>query len=225
MRSEPVLLVHGFATSSARTWGETGMLDLLADAGRKVIAVDLLGHGDADKPHDPSAYDHLEDDVLARLPDEPVDAVGFSMGARIVLTLASRHPERFSRIVVAGVGANLFQTEGSEYIADAVEGNAAEDNPVAQHFAALAQVPPNDPKALAACMRRKAEPLTPEQLANVKVPVLVALGDQDFAGPADPLMDALPDARLVTLKGTDHFATPKSFTFIDAVLEFLDALP
>jgi pimeloyl-ACP methyl ester carboxylesterase len=225
MRSEPVLLVHGFATNSARTWGETGMLDLLGDAGREVIAVDLLGHGEADKPHDPAAYEHLEDDVLARLPDGPVDAVGFSMGARIVLTLASRHPERFSRIVVAGVGANLFQNEGGEYIAEAVEGRAAEDNPVAQHIAPLAQVPPNDPAALAACMRRKAEPLTAEQLANVKVPVLVALGDQDFAGPADPLMDALPDARLVTLKGTDHFATPKSFAFIDAVLEVLDALP
>ena len=56
------------------------------------------------------------------------------------------------------------------------------------------------------------------------MPVLVALGDKDFAGPADLLMEALPDARLVTLKGVDHFATPESFAFIDAALEFLDAL-
>jgi hypothetical protein len=51
------------------------------------------------------------------------------------------------------------------------------------------------------------------------------LGDKDFAGPADPLMAALPNARLVTLRNTDHFATPGSFAFIDAALEFLGALP
>jgi hypothetical protein len=38
-------------------------------------------------------------------------------------------------------------------------------------------------------------------------------------------VEALPDARLVTLKGVDHFATPESFAFIDATLEFLDAVP
>ena len=52
MRDEPVLLVHGFATSAARTWGDNGWIDLLGDAGRQVIAPDLLGHGDAAKPHD-----------------------------------------------------------------------------------------------------------------------------------------------------------------------------
>jgi hypothetical protein len=55
--------------------------------------------------------------------------------------------------------------------------------------------------------------------------VLVVLGDRDFAGPADPLVQALPNATLVTLKGVDHLATPTDFGFIDATLEFLDALP
>jgi hypothetical protein len=55
--------------------------------------------------------------------------------------------------------------------------------------------------------------------------VLVVLGDRDFAGPADPLLDKLPDARLVTLPGVDHFATPKQFGFIDAALDFLGAVP
>jgi pimeloyl-ACP methyl ester carboxylesterase len=56
------------------------------------------------------------------------------------------------------------------------------------------------------------------------VPVLVVLGDRDFAGPAEPLVDALPDARLVSLREVDHFATPKDFGALDAVLEFLDAV-
>ena len=225
MRTEPVLLVHGFATTAAQTWGENGWIDLLGDAGREVIAPDLLGHGSAPKPHDPEAYDGLEDGVLALLPDTPVDAVAFSLGARVVLTLASRHPDRFARIVVAGVGANLFRSDDSGVIVAALRSESTPDDPVARYFASLAQQPGADPEALAALMERQHPPLGAAELARITAPVLVVLGDADFAGPADPLVDALPDARLVTLRGVDHFATPKSFTFIDAALEFLEAVP
>ncbi len=78
----PVVLVHGFATSSARTWGDNGWLDLLADAGRQTVPIDMLGHGTAPKPHDIAAYEGLEQHVLGAFPDTPVDAIGFSMGAR-----------------------------------------------------------------------------------------------------------------------------------------------
>jgi pimeloyl-ACP methyl ester carboxylesterase len=225
MRTEPVLLVHGFATSAARTWAEPGWIDLLHDANRSVIAVDLLGHGDAPKPHDPAAYDQMEEHVLAQLPPEPVDAISFSMGARITLTLASRHPERFGRIVVAGVGENLFRDEGGGRISDAIESTETPENQIARHFKELAEAPGNDPVALAACMRRQYPALDEAQLARVTMPVLVVLGDQDFVGPADRLLAALPDARLVTLKKMDHFGTPKDFTFIDEALGFIDARP
>ena len=214
----PVALVHGFATSCARTWGETGWLDLLADVGRPVIGIDLLGHGEADKPHDPAAYDQMEDLVLAQLPDEPVDAVGFSLGARTLLVLASAHPERFRKIIVAGVGANLFRHDDNGLLlADSLVDSAAASTPVAQYFRSLAEQPGNDPEALAACLRRpNPTAITVEGLGRITSPVLVVLGDQDFAGPADPLVDALTDVRLVTLRGVDHFATPKDFGFLDA---------
>jgi pimeloyl-ACP methyl ester carboxylesterase len=67
--------------------------------------------------------------------------------------------------------------------------------------------------------------VTAEGLARISCPVLVVLGDQDFAGPADPLVEALSDVRLVTLRGVDHFATPKDFGFLDAGLDFLGAQP
>ncbi len=220
---EPVVLVHGFATSSARTWGDNGWLDLLADVGRDPVAVDLLGHGTADKPHDPAAYSEMESLVAAQLPDAPVDAIGFSLGARVLLTIACDQPERFSRLVLTGVGANLLRTEGSDLILRAVEGEGDPTNPVVQYFAGLAQHPEVDREALAACLRSPRPPLTPERLAAVQVPVLVILGDKDFAGPAEPLVDALPDARLVTLRNVDHFATPKDFGCIDAALDFLGA--
>jgi pimeloyl-ACP methyl ester carboxylesterase len=219
----PVLLVHGLATSCARTWGDNGWLDLLADAGRDVIGVDLLGHGDAPKPHDPAAYEQLEQAVADRLPDEPADAIGFSLGARVILTLAAERPSRFRRIVVAGVGANLFErdAERGQLIAKAVGGDAPPDDPVSGYFAGLADTPGTDREALVALLRCPRPELTRESLGAIDRPVLVVLGDRDFAGPADPLVDALPDARLVTLRNVDHFATPKQFGFIDAALEFL----
>lgn len=225
MRDEPVLLVHGFATSAARTWGDNGWIDLLGDAGRQVIAPDLLGHGDAAKPHDPGAYGALESDVAALLPDRPVDAVAFSLGARVVLTLAADDPGRFARIVVAGVGANLFRTDGSDVIARAIEGDGDTANPVVQYFAGLAAQPGVDRTALAACIRHPRPPLDTAILGKVTCPVLVVLGDHDFAGPADPLVEALPDATFRPLRGVDHFATPKDFGFMDAALGFLDAQP
>jgi pimeloyl-ACP methyl ester carboxylesterase len=200
---------------------------LLADAGRTAVPIDLLGHGVAPKPTDPAAFDDLEDWVLQQFPPGPVDAVGFSLGARILLTIAARHPERFVRIVVAGVGRNLFEVdqERGARIAAAVGGEEDPADPEARHFHALADAPDVDRSSLVALMQSRRPSLTPEDLAAVACPVLVVLGDDDFAGPADPLVDALPDARLVTLRRTDHFATPKSFDFLDAALEFLDAAP
>jgi pimeloyl-ACP methyl ester carboxylesterase len=228
MTGPPVLLVHGFATSFETTWRHNGWVDLLADAGRRVIGVDLLGHGSAPKPHDPEAYRDLERRVLDELPAEPVDAIGFSMGARTVLALAATNPQRFRRIVVAGVGANLFDpdTGRGRRIRDAILGAADPEDREAAYFAQLADAPGVDREALAACISRPAgAAFSAEFLAPVTHPVLVCLGDRDFAGPADPLVDALADARLKTLRGVDHFATPKDFGFIEAALAFLDAVP
>ncbi|MFL6206198.1 MAG: alpha/beta fold hydrolase [Acidimicrobiales bacterium] len=223
--SAPVVLLHGFATSSARTWGDNGWLDLLGDVGRVPLAIDLLGHGNAEKPHDPEAYAAMEELVLAQLPGEPVDGIGFSLGARVLVTLASDHPERFSRLVLTGVGANLLRSEGSDLIVKAIEGDGDPTNPVVQYFAGLAQHPEVDREALSACMRSPRPVLTPERLARVDLPVLVVIGDKDFAGPGEPLADALPQSELVTLRGVDHFATPKDFGCIDAALDFLGAAP
>jgi pimeloyl-ACP methyl ester carboxylesterase len=221
----PVVLVHGFAGSTGRTWGVAGWLDLLDDLGREVVGIDLLGHGTAPKPHDPEAYAELETLARGALPAEPCDAIGFSLGARVLLELAADEPERFRRLVVAGVGANLFETERNDALASIfLAEDPGEAPPVARYFLAQAAADDADRAALAAYLRRPSPgPLTADRLQNVQLPVLVVLGDQDFAGPADPLLAALPDARLVSLPGIDHFATPKQFAFLDAALDFLQA--
>lgn len=226
----PVVLVHGWGGSFTNTWERSGFTALLADVDRQVIGVDLLGHGTAPKPHDPEAYADLTERVFAAMPDLPVDAVGFSLGALTLLRAAIAQPERFGRLVLAGIGQNVFERddEATERIIAAIEndGEGAELDNRARLFAQYAHQPGNDPVALAAIMKRPAGPaFTDQQFERITCPVLVAVGDRDFVLPADRLVDVLPDARLQTLRRTDHFATPESFDFIDATLEFLDAVP
>ncbi|HEY5664158.1 MAG TPA: alpha/beta hydrolase [Ilumatobacter sp.] len=228
--SPPVLLVHGWGGSFATTWERSGFTALLADADRTVIGVDLLGHGTAPKPHDPAAYGDLTERVLDALPDVPVDAVGFSLGALTLLRAAIARPDRFHRLVLAGIGRNVFERddEATSRIVAAVEAgdDAATTDNQARLFAQYAHQHGNDPVALAAILRRSpGEAFTTEALATVTMPVLVAVGEHDFVQPADGLVAALPHATAVTLRRTDHFATPESFEFIDATLEFLDAVP
>ena len=220
----PVVLVHGPGTSFELTWGTNGWVDLLGDEGREAIGVDLLGHGAAPKPHEVSAYDDLGARVLEALPEGgQVDAIGFSLGAKTLLKVVAAHPDRFRSLIVAGVGANLFRSDDMSAVVDAVRNGDDGGNPVLGYFSGLAQLPGNDREALAACMANGGGRVGAEELAAVGCPVLVVLGEHDFVAPADQLVEALPDARVVTLPRTDHARTPKSFEFIDAALAFLAA--
>ena len=223
-----MVLVHGWGGSFESTWERSGFTALLADAGREVIGVDLLGHGAAPKPHDPAAYADLTARIVAALPDGPVDAVGFSLGALTLLHTAIAGPHRFHRIVLAGIGRNVFERDdaATARILAGIEGTAEPDDNLARLFGQYANIAGNDALALSAVLRRPDPgPITPADVGRITCPVLVALGDHDFAQPADALVEAFPDARYVALRNTDHFATPESFAFIDAVLGFLDAVP
>jgi len=224
--ASPVVLVHGWGGSFASTWQRSGFTDLLADAGLDVVGLDLLGHGTAPKPHDPEAYAGMADDLLARLPDGRVDAVGFSLGAITLLRIACDHPDRFGRLVLAGVGRNVVEPDEEhvgERVAAAIEGDAPDTDTHARVFAQYAHQPGNDPVALAAIMRRPRHAITPPMLSAVTCPVLVVIGDKDFAGPGEPLAAALPNASLKVLRNVDHFATTEAFGLWDAVLDFLGA--
>lgn len=230
--SAPVVLVHGWGGSFAATWQRSGFTALLEDAGLDVIGVDLLGHGDAPKPHEPEAYDDLTARILDTLPDEPVDAVGFSLGAMTLLRLASAEPHRFNRLVLAGVGKNIFERDeaGSRAIVAGLESVAAGGDPsvldnTVRLFTQYASQPGNDIVALTAVMKRPPSvEITAAGCGGVTCPVLVVVGDKDFVHPGDELAAAFPDGRCQTLRNVDHFATTESFGFFDAVLEFLDAI-
>ena len=224
----PIVLVHGWGGSFASTWESTGFTALLQDAGRKVIGVDLLGHGSAPKPHEESAYLDLTTRILEALPAGPCDAVGFSLGAITLLRLLSTHPDRCRRVVLAGIGRNVLEspdTRQTAKIVEAIEGRGHSDDVMSGLFAQYAHQPGNDPVALAAVMKVERPRPTDDDLRAIRSSVLIVIGDKDFAGPGEPLAERIPGSKLVTLRGVDHFATTENFGFFDAALDFLGALP
>ena len=217
-----VLLVHGFASSAEHNWRHPGWLDLLADCGRETIAIDLPGHGTAPKPADPAGYQEVEAHVAAAVEGrEPLDAIGFSAGAHVLLRLAADQPGTFRRLALLGIGRGVLDPADPEPIAAALTGEPDPENVTGMVFRRLADGLGNDRAALIAFLRRPQRPLTPADLARITTQVLVVLGEQDPAGPGDGLVAALPDARLVTLRGVDHFGTPADVRCMQAVLGFL----
>ena len=221
----PVLLVHGFASSAEHNWRRPGWLDLLADCGRETIAVDLPGHGTAPKPADPGdpAGDQGVEAYVATAVQgrEPLDAIGFSAGAHVLLRLAADQPGTFRRLALLGIGRGVLEPADPEPIVAALTREPDPENVSGMVFRRLADGLGNDRDALVAFLRRPQRPLTAADLARVAAQVLVVLGDQDPACPGDGLVAALPDARLVTLRGVDHFGTPADVRCMQAVLGFL----
>lgn len=225
----PLVAVHGFASDYQLNWVGTRWQETLSNAGFRVIGLDCRGHGHSDKPHDPAAYsmDTMAGDVVRLLDhlDVPAAAyLGYSMGARIGLQTVIQHPRRVTRAVLGGVGS-AGSIEHAEQIARALELGEPTDDPTAQTFHRFASARPiNDLKALAACMRGLRPHATPEQLARVRVPILVVVGDRDeIAAGAPELIELVPSARLVTIPGRDHMSAVPAGEFKRAAIEFLTA--
>lgn len=233
--ARPLVLVHGWAGSFDHTWRRAGLVDLLADAGRSVVAYDLPGHGTARKSHDPHDYSDMAGDLLAHVATlraggsnaagqmPRVDAVGFSLGAITLLRALVREPNSFGTVMLAGIGDGVFHPHDparSDRILAGLEGRAEPGDVTARIFGKIGSEAHNDKLALAAVLRRpREEPFSSAQLAAIDNEVIVVLGDQDFSAPATVLASSFAKSRLVTLKGVDHFRTPEAFAFIDVVME------
>ena len=227
----PVLLVHGFASNARVNWHDTFWVKTLVDAGRRVIVFDNRGHGMSEKLYDPASYaagEMAEDGrrLLDRLKIAQADIMGYSMGARLTALLAIHHPERVRRAVLAGLAANMIHgIVGAETIAKGFEAESIEalTDPTARAFRAFAEQTRSDLKALAACMRASRQSIPPDALARIRCPVLVVAGeDDDIAGPVEPLVAAIAQARGLTLAGRDHMRAVGDRLFKQEVVAFLE---
>lgn len=99
----PVLLMHGEPTWS---YLYRHMIPVIADAGHRVVAPDLVGFGRSDKPTEQSDYTYARH--VAWMADwlEQIDLTGITLvcqdwGGLIGLRLVAQMPDRFARVVVA----------------------------------------------------------------------------------------------------------------------------
>jgi pimeloyl-ACP methyl ester carboxylesterase len=229
-QGDPILLIHGFASNAQVNWVDTGWVRHLVRDGRRVIAMDNRGHGHSGKPHDPSVYGSptMAEDawrLLDHLGIPRADVMGYSMGARITAFLALAHPQTVRSAIFAGLGGNMVRPmAGTGPIAAALEAPSINDviNATARTFRAFAEQTKSDLKALAACIRSSRDPLTPEALATLTCPVLVAVGSADvIGGSAEALARIIPGAEAVVIEGRDHMKAVGDRSYKDAVTAFL----
>lgn len=102
-----IMLIPGW-TMSAADWRDAGYIDRLASSHR-VLAVDPLGNGLSDKPHEPAAYGWpaVAADVVAILDATGVDRAtvwGYSRGATLAGAVAAEFPDRVAALILTGGG-------------------------------------------------------------------------------------------------------------------------
>ena len=219
-------MVHGWGGSHQETWQNTGIEQLVNDAGTTVIGVDLLGHGTSEKSHDPNSYADISAPIRKAIGARTtgVDAIGFSLGAIALLDAAMHNPKYFRKLMLVGVGNGLLEphkSDETDRIIAGIDGTASAEDVLARQFGNYAKRSNNDPLALrAALLRPRKEPFSEAELKSIDAEIVLAVGDRDFVLPADRLAKAFNRCQFVSLKNCDHFASTENFTFIDTLLGF-----
>jgi pimeloyl-ACP methyl ester carboxylesterase len=231
---EPIVLIHGFASTKEVNWVAPSWVTTLTRAGRRVIALDDRGHGQSSKLYDPAEYHTtlMAEDVRALLDHlkiERADVMGYSMGARITAFLSLKHPGRVRSAILGGLGSKLVNGVGlPEDIAIALEAPSLADvtDTMGRMFRAFADQTKSDRRALAACIRGTRQTLTEQEVAQIKVPMLIAVGTADpIAGSPHELAALVPGAKALDIPGRDHMLAVGDKVFKAAVLEFLAQRP
>ena len=227
---DPIVLVHGFASTKNVNWVYPTWVSELKKNGRRVIAFDNRGHGDSGKLYDAAAYDvaTMAGDVIVlmdHLDIERADIMGYSLGSRMTAVLARQQPQRLRSAIFGGIGIGLIEGGGpGENVAAALEAASLEDvtDPVGRTFRAFADQTRSDRLALAACLRGSRRLMTRDEAAGIAVPVLIAVGTTDeIAGSADALGKVIPDAEVLHIPNRDHMRAVGDKVYKAGVLDFL----
>jgi pimeloyl-ACP methyl ester carboxylesterase len=240
---EPLVLLHGGIGASEMF---AAILDELAEA-RRVIAVDLPGHGHTRDVDRPLRAELLADDVAALIEHlglERADVMGYSLGGMVALRTAIQHPARVRRLVLV---STAFRRDGSfpEVLAamDAMGPELAEmikQAPVYEHYARVAP----RPEDWTAHVAKTAELVKLDydwsaEVAALTAPTMLVYADADSVRPdhivefygllgggrRDAGVDGSgrPPGRLAILPGATHYDVVASPLLAASVVPFLDA--
>jgi pimeloyl-ACP methyl ester carboxylesterase len=234
--SDAFVLVHGWS-SNLTAWGY--QIPELAKRGR-VIALDLPGHGQSDKPELAYTMDHFAAAIDAVMKDAKVERgvlLGHSMGTPVVRQFYRKYPKKTLAIVIVDGALRPFGDKATrdQYLNAFRGANYKEAG--TQMFAAMTPVlsAEDKEKAMASFQNTPQhvlvsamESMSDEALYGndkINVPVLAILAKSPF-WPADTeqfLKGLAPDLELQWVEGVDHFLhQEKRKEFNDAVIAFVD---
>ena len=235
---EPLVLLHG-AYMTIDAMGE--VVPSLAKT-RRVVAIELQGHGRTADIDRPLSYEQMADDVAALVDHigiEGADIFGYSMGGGIALQVAIRRPEVVRKLVLAsayynndGVYPELLQA------IETIMPEAFAGTPWREEYDRIAPNPEDFPTLVA---KLKELDLTfvgwpPEDIQAIEAPALIIIGDSDvvrsehtvemfrlIGGGVAGDLAGLPSSQLAVLPGTTHVGlVERSDLLVSMIGEFLD---
>ncbi|MFJ6216316.1 alpha/beta fold hydrolase [Streptomyces sp. NPDC092296] len=208
----PLVLLHGGVLTIESSFGE--LLPALA-AGRRVIAVELQGHGHTADIDREMTVPALAGDVVALLDALSIgqaDLFGFSLGGMTALETTLRHPERVGRLAVAGAAyrADGYYDEIRDPALHATSTRLptrADFQQMVDAYNAVAPDPGHFQDFMAKCtVAAGFAGWSPDDLKGLAVPVLLVFGDTDFVRleHAAEMHRLIPDSRLAVLPDCTH---------------------
>ncbi|NUP73674.1 MAG: alpha/beta fold hydrolase [Sinomonas sp.] len=234
----PVLLIHGFASSVALNWEQSGWVSALLEAGRRVVAVDLPGHGLSAAPEDVDSYSpsriradllQIASDAGARPieeghPDSGLDIIGYSLGSRLAWEFGATQPALVRKLVLGGPStrdplAEFDLVAAQRFLADGTPIDEASTEALVTM--ALAS-PGSDMYALLSLVEAVKEEPFDAQEAIPRQPVLLVAGEKDErAAGLEAIHGLVPSAQIVVIPGRNHVNAVTARAFKQAAIEFL----
>ncbi len=239
---EPLVLLHGSFMTISNNW--TGWISELSKT-RRVIAVEMQGHGRTADISRAFSFENLADDIAALLDYLKItqaDVLGYSMGGGVAMQVAIRHPEKVRKVVSISA---VFRYDG--WVKEALDvfpqltGDMLKGSPIEIEYKKLSPTPndfPNFVKRVIA-MDLKPYDFGAAKLKATKAPFFFIHGDADgvrldhiaemFRLKGDEIMGDLrprSESRLAVLPNTTHVTLmEKANAIIPRVNDFLDARP
>lgn len=239
-QGQPVVLIHGVGLNK-EMWG--GQVVGLATQYR-VIAYDMLGHGDSPRPEpgtDLLGYADQLRELLDHLGLTQVTVIGFSMGGLVARAFALHYPQYLQGLVVLNSVFNRTPEQRAGVIARTAQ--AAQHGPDANAEAALSRwfsreyqaanpaqiaairqtLASNDPQGYLTTYELFAtqDMYRSDDLGNIRVPTLIATGELDPGSTpemAEQLAQRIPGARAAVLAEQRHMMPVESPRLVNQLL-------
>jgi pimeloyl-ACP methyl ester carboxylesterase len=238
---QPLVLIHGAFSAIGTSFGH--LVPGLAQT-RQVIAVELQGHGRTADIDRPLSIAQLAEDVVAlvrHLGLETADFLGYSLGGAVALQIAIRHPEVVRKLIListtytmSGIHPGLMDGLG-EMNPEMMYGS-----PWHEEYTRLAPHPDQFDRLFTkkTQMDRELKDIPAEDIAAIKAPTLLIIGDSDLVRPEHAVEmfrllgggvfgdtpAGLPNSQLAIIPGSSHVTVVfRTEALLAIIPPFLDA--